>query len=134
MDLGPLERPKENSGYITDPKGRMRWRKCHQQRGNTPEQLWDKVYSKHPRLIMVCSGDQSRTSAMHLPRAGDHGNVVHGLLSDYTSSGPLRIYRFLPDQNEIRAITYDTTKDELVKESRYVQDYESHQFAIEWKP
>jgi hypothetical protein len=133
MDLGPMERPKERGGYVADPKGRMRWKKCHQDRGNTPEQLWGKLYRKHPRLIMVCSGDQSRTSAMYLPRVGDHGNVVHGLLSDYTSSGPLRIYRFLPDESQIRVITYDTTTEKLVRESRYVRDYESHQFSIDWK-
>lgn len=131
MDLGPLEKPKDNAGYVSDPKGRMQWKKCHRERGNTPEQLWDKLYRKHANLIMVCSGDQSRTSALYLPREGDHGNVVHGLLSDYTSSGPMRIYRFTPSKDTIEVITYDTTKDEVIDESRYVKGRENHQFVIE---
>lgn len=131
MDLGPLDKPKESKGYIEDPKGRMRWKKCHGERGNTPEQLWEKLYSKHANLLMVCSGDQSRTSALYLPREGEHGNVVHGLLSDYTSSGPLRIYRFTPSKDQIEVLTYDTTKGELIDESRYVKGRENHQFVIE---
>ena len=131
MDLGPLDRPKEPREYFDAPKGRMRWLKCHRDRGNTPAQLWDKLYRKHPNLLMVCSGDQSRTSAYRLDATGDAGNTVHGLLSDYTSSGPLRIYRFLPDQHEIQVITYDTTLGELVDESRYVPGRDNHQFTLQ---
>ena len=76
MDLGPLEKPKEAKGYTDDPKGRMRWKKCHGERGNTPAQLWDKLYRKHPHLLMVCSGDQRRTSSLRLDATGDHGK--HG--------------------------------------------------------
>lgn len=130
MDLGPREKPKEASDYFDAPKGRMRWLKCHGERGNTPEQLWDKLYRKHPNLLMVFSGDQSRTSAYRLDMTGDHGNMVHGLLSDYTSSGPLRIYRFTPAKNEIRAFTYDTTLGKLVYESKYAPEPDNHQFAV----
>lgn len=130
MDLGPLEKPKENKDYIEAPKGRMRWLKCHGARGNTPEQLWDKLYRKHRNLLMVCSGDQSRTTAYCLDATGDHGNVVHGLLSDYTSSGPLRIYRFIPAEGKIQVITYDTTKDELVETMPYASAREAHQFTL----
>ena len=130
MDLGPLDKPKENEGYMDDPKGRMRWLKCHGERGNTSEQLWDKLYRKHANLLMVCSGDQSRTSAYYLPREGDHGNVIHGLLSDYTSSGPLRVYRFTPAADTIEVITYDTTEAELVEATKYVPVRENHQFLI----
>ena len=130
MDLGPLDKPKENKGYLEDPKGRMRWLKCHGERGNTPEQLWDKLYRKHANLLMVFSGDQSRTSALYLPREGEHGNVVHGLLSDYTSSGPLRVYRFSPAEDTIEVITFDTTNGELVDETKIVPGQENHQFII----
>jgi hypothetical protein len=130
MDLGPLKKPKTSAGYMSDPKGRMQWLKCHKERGNTPEQLWEKLYRKHANLIMVCSGDQSRTSALYLPREGDHGNVVHGLLSDYTSSGPLRVYRFSPAIDQIKVITYDTTRKALVDSSKHVSGRENHQFVI----
>jgi hypothetical protein len=35
MDLGPIDQPKINQGYFSDPKGRMKWKKCHSRRGNT---------------------------------------------------------------------------------------------------
>lgn len=130
MDLGPIEEPEKSEDYFLAPKGRMNWKKCHGEAGNTPVQLWDKLYRKWPNLLMVFSGDQSRTSAHYLPRKGDHGNTVHGLLSDYTSSGPLRIYRFNPAVGEIRVITWDTTKAELVEDSTHVKGRENHQFTI----
>ncbi len=130
MDLGPLQEPANSEGFITDPKGRMQWSKCHGARGNTPQQLWDKFYRRQPKLLMVFSGDQSRTSALYLPLAGEHGNTVHALLSDYTSSGPLRIYRFNPAAGEIAVITYDTSTDEVISDSTYVKGRENHQFII----
>ena len=130
MDLGPLEKPKESKDYFEAPKGRMRWHKRHGERGNTPAQMWEKLYRKHPNLLMVLSGDQSRTSALRLDATGDRGNTVYGLLSDYTSSGPLRIYRFFPAKDRIEVITYDTTLNEVIDASRYVPERENHQFMI----
>ncbi|MCB1231746.1 MAG: metallophosphoesterase [Verrucomicrobiae bacterium] len=130
MDLGVLEHPKSDDGFIHDPKGRMRWTKCHGERGNTAVQMWDELYRKHANLAFVFSGDQSRCTALRLDQAGDHGNQVHSLLSDYTSSGPLRLYRFIPSENQVRVITYDTTQRELTGTTEYVEDWESHQFTI----
>lgn len=131
MDLGPIEKPKTSDGYFNDPKGRMRWTKIHGSRGNSGEAMWEKCYRQHANLLMVCSGDQSRTTAMYLKSSGDHGNTVHALLSDYTSSGPLRIYRFLPGENRVQVITYDTTRQELVEEHPHVPGgREQHQFSI----
>lgn len=133
MDLGPLERPREGRGYFQDPKGRMRWKKVHGPRGNTPQQMWEKCYRNHPNLLAIFSGDQSRTTAMYRNDVGLHGNTVHALQSDYTSSGPLRIYRFLPDADQIRVITYDTTRRALCNETRFVAGRENHQFVIQRK-
>jgi len=130
MDLGPLQRPKTNKGYLSDPKGRMQWKKRHGARGMSPQQMWDTCYRKHPNLAIVFSGDQSRTTAMYLPLAGDHGNTVHALLSDYTSSGPMRLYRFLPDEDTVQVITYNTSQKGLVKNTSYVPDPAAHQFSI----
>ena len=96
----------------------------------TPQQMWDTCYRKHPNLAIIFSGDQSRTTAMYLPLKGDHGNTVHAMLSDYTSSGPMRLYRFLPDKNTVQVITYDTRKKKLVKNTSYVPDPTAHQFSI----
>lgn len=130
MDLGVLDRPKTDEGYIHDPKGRMRWVKIHGKRGNTAVQMWEKLYRKHANLGFVFCGDQSRCTALRLDSTGDHGNPVHALLSDYTSSGPLRLYRFLPKENRVDVITYDTTRRELTESMSYVKDRASHQFSI----
>ncbi len=133
MDLGPIEHPREPHEFFDAPKGRMRWNKIHGQRGNTPEQMWDKCYRRHANLLAIFSGDQSRTSARYLASVGDHGNTVHALMSDYTSSGPLRIYRFLPNENQIRVITWDTTRGRLCDQTKYVPGRENHQFTLSWQ-
>lgn len=134
MDLGPREKPRDSRDFFDAPKGRMQWKKCHGERGNTPEQMWEKCYRKHANLLAVFAGDQSRTTAYYLKSVGDHGNTVHALTSDYTSSGPLRIYRFLPNEKKIRVITWDTTRERLCEETKFVPGRENHQFTIDWDP
>jgi len=132
MDLGPVAKPKDNEGYFKDPKGRMAWMKIHGARGNSPVQLWEKLFRKHSNLAFIFSGDQSRTTAMRLAAQGDAGNTVHSLLSDYTSSGPLRLYRFVPAEGEVRVLTYDTTRRTLVDSTSHVPDRDQHQFTISY--
>lgn len=132
MDLGIREKPKEKEGFISDPKGRMTWIKNHGVRGNSPVQMWEKLYRQHANLGFIFSGDQSRVTAMRISVPGDHGNVVHALMSDYMSAGPLRLYRFLPRQNKVQVITFDTTKRELVDHMIYVPDRTQHQFILEY--
>jgi hypothetical protein len=50
MDLGPIDKPKGNEGYIKDPKGRMNWVKIHGARGNSAVQMWEKLFRKHANL------------------------------------------------------------------------------------
>lgn len=132
MDLGVLEHPKTPEGFIKDPKGRMKWTKNHGSRGNTAVQMWDKLYRKHANLGFIFCGDQSRCTALKLDSTGDHGNTVHALLSDYTSSGPLRLYRFLPAENRVQVITYDTTLKALTETTEHVKPREEHQFSLEY--
>jgi hypothetical protein len=132
MDLGPLNKPTADDGFFKDPKGRMTWVKVHGKRGNSPAQMWEKLYSRHANLAFVFSGDQSRTTAMRIAAQGSMGNFVHSLLSDYTSSGPLRLYRFVPAENKVRVITFDTTKRQLVENTNYVADPAEHQFTVNY--
>ena len=97
MGLGPRERPKTPDGYFDLPKGRMTWKKCHGEQGNSPQQMWEKCFRKHRNLFLICCGDQSRTQAMHQVSVGDHGNTVHEVLSDYGANG-LRLMRFCPEE------------------------------------
>ena len=132
MDLGIRDKPKTQEGFISDPKGRMEWSKIHGARGNTPRQMWEKLYRQHANLGFVFSGDQSRVTAMRLSLPGEHGNLVHALMSDYVSAGPLRLYRFLPGQNKVQVITYDTTKRELVDRMVFVPARTEHQFFLDY--
>lgn len=132
MDLGVLDKPKENDGFIHDPKGRMRWVKCHGVRGNSAEQMWDRLYRKHANLGIVFSGDQSRVTAMSETRTGDHGNVVYSLLSDYMSEPVVRLYRFVPSENKIHVVTCDVRDSLLVESTPYVPEKEKHQFVLDY--
>ena len=132
MDLGPLVQPKGNEEFFTGPKGRMTWVKIHGPLGNSPAQMWEKLYSKHANIGFIFSGDQSRTTTMRVSAQGSLGNFVHAMLSDYTWSGPLRLYRFIPSENKVRVITFDTTKRQLVESTSYAPDRAEHQFSVNY--
>lgn len=131
MYLGPIDYPKQPRSYVEAPKGRMRWTKRHGARGNSAEQMWKKCFSRHANLFVIFCGDQSRTTACYEKSVGKHGNTVHALLSDYMWAGPLRIYRFMPDQKRIRVITWDTALDRLCVGTDYAPERENHQFTID---
>ena len=130
MDLGIVDKPTAERGYIHDPKGRMRWVKRHKGRGNNAEQLWDKLYRKHANLRFVFSGDQSRVTTHRQTLTGDAGNTVHALLSDYQSFGALRLMRFHPKRGTVEVVTYDTMLDALVESTPYSPKRSDHQFTL----
>jgi hypothetical protein len=131
MGLGPRDKPKEADDYFTAPKGRMTWKKCHGDRGNSPQQMWDKCFCKHANLFLICCGDQSRTQAMHQSSKGNNGNIVHEILSDYGSHGQ-RMMTFLPRQNRIEVRTWNPQTDKLCEETKIVRDTSQHQFDLEY--
>ena len=131
MGLGPREKPKVVRDYYDAPKGRMRWKKCHGERGNTPQQMWDKCFRKHANLFLICCGDQSRTQALHQSVRGDHGNIVHEVLSDYGTNG-MRIMRFIPRKNRIEVRTWNPVKNQLCLKTSIVGQAERHQFELEY--
>ena len=131
MGLGPRGKPKEAQDYFDAPKGRMQWKKCHGDRGNTPQQMWDKCFRKHPNLFMICCGDQSRTQAMHQSSFTDRGNLVHELLSDYGSNG-LRVMRFVPKENRIEVRTWIPSRNEFTGATKIVPPRDEHQFNLRY--
>jgi len=131
MGLGPREKPKKARDYYDAPKGRMQWKKCHGERGNTPQQMWDKCFRKHANLFMICCGDQSRTQALHQSVHGDHNNVVHEVLSDYGTNG-MRIMRFIPNKNRIEVRTWNPITSQLCLETSIVRQAKRHQFNLEY--
>ncbi|QDT49100.1 Calcineurin-like phosphoesterase [Symmachiella dynata] len=132
MYLGPRDRPRESRDYYDATKGRMRWHKTQGKQGNTPQQMWEKCFSKHENLFLICCGDQSRTQAMHRTVKGEHGNPVHECLSDYRG-GFLRIYRFEPKQNQISVMTYSPLQQELCSGTKIAPDVDDHQFVLKYE-
>lgn len=132
MDLGPLEKPKMRRDFFDAPKGRMRWKKVHGVLGNTPQQMWDKLFRKHDNLFLVFCGDQSRTQALRLVSKNDRGKPVHELLSDYHGNW-LRVNRFVPASNRIEVYTIDSRNGQLCTGTKYQPDASQHQFALEYE-
>jgi hypothetical protein len=132
MDLGPRDKPKTPDDFFDLPKGRMTWKKCHGDRGNSPQQMWDKCFRKHANLFMICCGDQSRTQAMHQSVVGDHGNTVHELLSDYGSDG-VRVMRFVPERDRIEVRTWNPIKSQFCTQTEIVPGKGEHQFELEFE-
>jgi len=131
MYLGPEDKPTTGQGYVDDPTARMKWHKTHGENGNTPQQMWDKCFSLHSNLFLICCGDQSRTQAMCLSPQGVHGNTVHECLSDYRG-GNLRLMRFIPARNQIEVITYSPSERKLCTGSKYAPDENDHQFTLSY--
>ncbi|MBI5687989.1 MAG: metallophosphoesterase [Verrucomicrobia bacterium] len=135
MGLGPLQKPKNENEFTTAPKGLMQWKKCHGERGNTPEQMWQKCFRKHANLRLVFCGDQSRTQAMRLTLQNDAGKPVHWLLSDYMQApeGWLRVCRFLPGKNQIEVRTVDSRDGRLCEGTKLIPRSAEHQFQLDYE-
>ena len=129
MGLGPQDRPTNPRDYFDAPKGRMTWKKCHRERGNTPQQMWEKCFRVHANVFLICCGDQSRTQAMRKTSLGDHDNTVYELLSDYGANG-LRVMRFVPKANRIEVRTWNPLTSALTQRTKIVADSAQHQFNL----
>ncbi len=121
---------------VQDPeKGRCLWKKCHGDRGNTPQQMWEKCFSQHANLFLIISGDQSTPQVHRQTSTGVHGNPVHEVLSDYKQaesavSGYLRIYRFWPAENRIEVKTYSPNLHKFCETTKREPDPEQHTFDL----
>lgn len=132
MDLGIVDKPKTLQGFVADPKGRMHWVKVHGNRGNTGQQMWDKLYRRHPNLGMIFCGDQSRVTALRIDAVAGDGHVIPSLLSDYMSEPALRLLRFLPKENRVEVLTCEVKLDLLVDATTHVRDRSRHQFSLHY--
>ncbi|MCA9115651.1 MAG: metallophosphoesterase [Planctomycetaceae bacterium] len=131
MGLGPQAKPEKSRDYFDAPKGRMQWTKRHGERGNTPQQMWEKCFRRHANVFLIQSGDQSRTQARAQAVTGDAGNRVNEFLCDY-STGWLRLYRFHPAQDMVEAWTFNPATGALCERSRYVPDRQAHLFRFSY--
>jgi hypothetical protein len=137
MYLGPIAKPvnTKRSEWLKGPMGRMQWKKVHGDRGNTPEQMWQKCFRKHANLFLVLAGDQSAVIAMRQESRGEHGNVVHEVMQDYPRNADdsdwLRLYRFIPRDKAIRVYTYSPAQDRLCNGMDHVKSWDDHQFVLD---
>ncbi|MGY8768542.1 MAG: metallophosphoesterase, partial [Pirellulales bacterium] len=97
-------------------------------KGNNGEQMWQKFVRKHKNMFMVLCGHFSGEAV--LTSAGDHGNQVHQVLSDYQGMNNggeswLRYMVFQPEANKIGIYTYNPTLDKFRNgpSSRFDLDY-----------
>lgn len=132
MFLGPEELPVQDLDYFDKPKGIMKWHKTFGEEGNSPQQLWDKCFKKHENIKMILCGDQSRTNVLYQKYLGKNGNLVHVFLSDYNLNrgGGLRLYRFLPLENKMNVITYNTIDKTVVEKTKITPVSSAHNFTI----
>jgi len=129
MLLGPVRR---GEGGDT-PLGLMEWTKCYGPRGNDARTHWEALFSRHPHLVAVFSGDQSNHQATHLSLEGEAGNTVHLLMSDYkqiSREGYLRLLRYHPEERRIRVITWSPTLDRILERTETVPDPGRHNFQL----
>ncbi|MCC6488018.1 MAG: metallophosphoesterase [Candidatus Hydrogenedentes bacterium] len=130
MYLGGI--PKKGADQ---PQGRMQWKKVHGARGNTPQQLWEKSFIKHPNLFLTLCGDQSASIAWRQTSRGAHGNAVHELLADYPRNADdsdwLRLLRFDPANGQIEVFTYSPAQDRLCESIGHTTDRSDHQFVLD---
>jgi hypothetical protein len=97
-------------------------------KGNTGEQTWQKFVKKHKNIFMVLCGHHTGEAVR--TDAGDHGNQVHQILSDYqhlNNGGEswLRYMVFKPETNKISIYTYNPALDKFKNgpSSRFDLDY-----------
>jgi hypothetical protein len=97
-------------------------------KGNNGEQMWQKFVRKHRNIFMVLCGHF--TGEAVLTSAGDHGNRVHQILSNYqglNNGGEswLRYMVFQPEVNKIGTYTYNPALDKFKSSpaSRFDLDY-----------
>jgi hypothetical protein len=95
-----------------------------------PQQLWEKLYSKHPNIMLVQTGDQSRTQAIRQSSRAEGGNIVHEMMFDYGGGRNIRLLRFMPAQNRIQAITWNVQDECLLESSDRVLDRGQWQFTL----
>ena len=97
-------------------------------KGNNGEQMWQKFVKKHQNMFMVLCAHYGGEAV--LTSAGDHGNPVHQILSDYQGchnggESWLRYMVFQPEANQIGIYTYNPALDKFWDRpsSRFDLDY-----------
>lgn len=104
---------------------------------NNGRQLWDKLVSKHPNILMVFSGHVLKSGVGRLVSTGDHGNAVYQMLSNYQKgvegsqsggNGFLRIVKVDVEKGEISVSTYSPWLDAYKEDADHDFSFENVKF------
>ena len=98
--------------------------------GNAPQEIWDKLISRHPNIFLVLCGHALGETV--LTSTGRSGHTVHQVLADFQNdyigaggNGYLRIMTFDTRKREIRIQTYSPSLDTYLTR-------EKSQFTLAW--
>lgn len=120
-------------GYA-DCFGVMNWKKVHGEKGVTPQEAWQRHFSKHKNLFLILCGDQSLATAWRHLQYGQAGNRVYSVLQDYPRRSDLedwiRLYRFRPDRGVVEVYTYSPAQDRLCVDAGVWHGRDWHQFTL----
>ena len=77
----------------------------------TARKLWQKLVSKHPKMLMVLNGHVLNDGLGRLTSTGDAGNPVEQMLVNFQmrpklGGGYLRLLEFLPDGVTVQVKDY----------------------------
>ena len=78
---------------------------------NDGEELWQKLVSKHPKMLMTLCGHVLMDGLGNLQSTGEAGNTVHQMLVNFQmkprlGNGFLRLLEFLPDGETVQVKDY----------------------------
>ncbi len=78
---------------------------------NDGEELWQKLVSKHPKMLMTICGHVLKDGLGMLTSTGEAGNAVHQMLVNFQmkprlGGGYLRLLEFLPDGETVQVKDY----------------------------
>jgi 3',5'-cyclic AMP phosphodiesterase CpdA len=78
---------------------------------NDGEQMWEKLVSRYPNILLVCSGHVLNSGTGRLVSEGRHGNKVYQMLANYqmhekAGNGFLRLIDMDPANRRITVRTY----------------------------
>jgi hypothetical protein len=117
-----------------DNLGLMNWLKCdYGGRGNTPRQMWEKLFKRYKNVGLILSGDQGHVQTLYRQGKGDHGNTVHQIITDYSTEpdrGCIRVLRFRPTKNRIEVRTVSTLREGACRSTNLRPDPQLHNFDI----
>ncbi len=115
---------KGRDGITRNPKPALN------NRGNSGEELWNKLIRPNPQIFMILCGHEGRTDEYHQVSRNNAGNRVLEMLADYQKrenggDGWLRLIRFVPSSCQIQVRTYSPALDQFETDS-------NSQFTVPW--